>query len=115
MPASTSGAFGRGLPARGDLARMDFADHRLHEAMRRHPPVPHCGLVTQPGCAPRLAWVPLPWAADGVPLELAPPSAASSADAAPAPAFEWHCQTMKARIDLSDKQALLDAMNERRP
>jgi starch phosphorylase len=37
------------------------------------------------------------------------------ADAAPAPAFEWHCQTMKARIDLSDKQALLDAMNGRRP
>ncbi len=42
-------------------------------------------------------------------------AAARSADAAPAPAFEWHSQTMKARIDLSDKHALLDAMNERRP
>lgn len=38
-----------------------------------------------------------------------------SADACAVPAFEWHSQPMKAKIDLSDKHALLDAMDDRRP
>jgi hypothetical protein len=42
-------------------------------------------------------------------------ASARSADAAHAPAFEWHSQPMKAKVDLSDKHALLDAMDERRP
>lgn len=37
-----------------------------------------------------------------------------SADAT-ARAFAWHSQPMKARVDLSDKHALLDSMDERRP
>jgi hypothetical protein len=41
-------------------------------------------------------------------------ASARSTDSAAAPAFEWHSQPMKAKVDLSDKQALLDAMDERR-
>jgi hypothetical protein len=29
-------------------------------------------------------------------------------------AFMWHTQAMRARVDLADKQAILDAMDERR-
>jgi hypothetical protein len=32
----------------------------------------------------------------------------------PAPAFQWIAKPMRARVDLSDKQALLDAMDEPR-
>ncbi len=42
-------------------------------------------------------------------------ASARSADAAAVPAFEWHSQPMKAKVDLADKHALLDAMDERRP
>ena len=41
-------------------------------------------------------------------------ASARSADAT-AHAFVWHSQPMQARVDLSDKHALLDAMDERRP
>jgi hypothetical protein len=41
-------------------------------------------------------------------------AASRAADAAAAPAFRWHSQPMQARVDLADKQALLDAMDERR-
>lgn len=30
----------------------------------------------------------------------------------PAPAFNWHSRPMKAKIDLADKHALLDALDE---
>lgn len=47
---------------------------------------------------------------------LAQSLAAARANEAPAaPAFDWHCQPMQAKVDLSDKQALLDAMDEHRP
>lgn len=42
-------------------------------------------------------------------------ASARSADAVAAPAFNWHSQPMKAKVDLSDKHALLDAMGEHRP
>ncbi len=41
---------------------------------------------------------------------LAASKAASSVDA---PVFQWLAQPMRARIDLADKHALLDAMDER--
>lgn len=47
---------------------------------------------------------------------LAQALAASKASTPPrAPAFRWFAQPMRARVDLSDKQALLDAMDERGP
>jgi hypothetical protein len=42
-------------------------------------------------------------------------TSARSADATAAHAFKWHSQPMKAKVDLSDKHALLDVMDERRP
>lgn len=41
-------------------------------------------------------------------------ASARSAEAAAAPAFIWHSQPMTAKFDLSDKHAVLDAMDERR-
>jgi hypothetical protein len=32
-----------------------------------------------------------------------------------APAFAWHSKPMRAKVDLADKDAVLDAMDERRP
>lgn len=40
---------------------------------------------------------------------------AHSAEAAAAHAFNWHSRPMKAKVDLTDKDAILDAMDERRP
>lgn len=34
---------------------------------------------------------------------------------AAAPVFAWRSKDMRAKVDLSDKNALLDAMDERRP
>jgi hypothetical protein len=42
-------------------------------------------------------------------------ASARSAQAVAAPAFQWHSQPMQAKLDLSDKHALLDAMDGRRP
>lgn len=38
-----------------------------------------------------------------------------SASAEPMPSFRWIARSMRARIDLADKHALLDAMDDRRP
>jgi len=42
-------------------------------------------------------------------------AASRSAQAAAAPAFQWHSRAMRAKVDLADKHALRDAMDERRP
>jgi hypothetical protein len=42
-------------------------------------------------------------------------AAAKRSTAEPAPAFQWVSKNMRARIDLADKHALLDAMDEPRP
>jgi hypothetical protein len=43
---------------------------------------------------------------------LAQPLAARQADGPPCPRFAWAAQPMGARVDLADKHALLDAMDE---
>lgn len=42
-------------------------------------------------------------------------AAARSAEGAKPPPFRWHSQPMRAKVNLADKHALLDAMDERRP
>lgn len=42
-------------------------------------------------------------------------AATKAASAVNAPAFQWVAKPMRARIDLADKHALLDAMDERGP
>lgn len=42
-------------------------------------------------------------------------ASARSGEADAAHAFRWNSRPMKAKIDLSDKSALLDAMDGRRP
>jgi hypothetical protein len=42
-------------------------------------------------------------------------AAKSSESRAPAAVFEWVAKPMGARIDLADKHALLDAMDDRQP
>ncbi len=42
-------------------------------------------------------------------------AAARSSQVDVVPAFSWHSKVMRAKVDLADKQAVLDAMDERSP
>lgn len=42
-------------------------------------------------------------------------AASKASGAGAAPAFQWAAKPMRSRVDLADKHAVLDAMDERRP